>query len=109
MNTAAMKILLLILLALTASAYDRKSEQMRRSARCKEMMMLQSQGVYHTSASGQPRLTYYHADGTHNTVPWLRDKRYATHVFVYEGTEGRYRVSVWSEGPTTVQKLEILQ
>lgn len=102
-------IALILLLAFTASGYDRKSEQMRRTARCKEMMVLQSRGVYHTNVDGQPRLTYYHADGTQNTVPWLRDHRYATHVFVYTGPEGRYRVSVWNEGPTTVQKLEILQ
>jgi hypothetical protein len=88
---------------------DRKSEQMRRTARLRQMMVLQSEGLYSVDAKGRPTLTYFHADGSQNTVPWLRDHKYATHVFVYSGPEGRYRVSIWSEGPTTVKRLGVKQ
>ena len=89
--------------------FDRKSEEMRRTARLRQMMVLQSIGEYSVDALGRPTLTYHHADGSKNTVPWLRDHPYATHVFVYAGTEGRYRVSVWSEGKTTVKRLKGLK
>ena len=99
---------MLLLLAATCvvHGFDRQSEEMRRTARLKQAMVLQSVGEYSEDALGRPTLTYWHSDGTQNRMPWLKGHKYATHVFMWAGPKGRYRVSVWNEGPTTVKLLK---